>query len=43
MRLAPGKTDCRILDFIGEENIGVVASPTLFGLDPDAVTVEGLS
>lgn len=45
MRLSPntGKTDCRIIDFVDSTSrvSGVVAVPTLFGLDPASVDIEG--
>jgi ATP-dependent helicase IRC3 len=37
MRLHPGKTDCYVLDMIGNVERGVVTVPTLMGLDPDEV------
>ncbi|KAJ7630892.1 P-loop containing nucleoside triphosphate hydrolase protein [Roridomyces roridus] len=44
MRLSPdtGKTDCRIIDFVDSTSrvSGIVSIPTLFGLDPDAISVE---
>ncbi|KAF4605167.1 hypothetical protein EYR40_003950 [Pleurotus pulmonarius] len=44
MRLSPntGKTDCRIIDFVDSTSrvSGVVAVPTLFGLDPASVDIE---
>lgn len=46
MRLSPatGKQDCRIIDFVEaiDRVGGVISSPTLFGLDPDLLVVEGL-
>ncbi|KAF9496149.1 P-loop containing nucleoside triphosphate hydrolase protein [Pleurotus eryngii] len=45
MRLSPntGKTDCRIIDFVDSTSrvSGVVAVPTLFGLDPASVDIDG--
>ena len=45
MRLSPdtGKKDCRIIDFVDSTSrmSGIVSVPTLFGLDPDTVAVEG--
>lgn len=47
MRLSPktGKEDCRIIDFVDSTVRvgGVISTPTLFGLDPSEVDVEGLS
>ncbi|KAJ7634254.1 P-loop containing nucleoside triphosphate hydrolase protein [Mycena polygramma] len=44
MRLSPttNKTDCRIIDFVDSTNrvSGIMSVPTLFGLDPDAVSIE---
>ncbi|KAJ7783732.1 P-loop containing nucleoside triphosphate hydrolase protein [Mycena maculata] len=44
MRLSPGtgKKDCRIIDFVDSASrvSGIVSVPTLFGLDPDAVSIE---
>ncbi|KAJ7293530.1 P-loop containing nucleoside triphosphate hydrolase protein [Mycena rebaudengoi] len=44
MRLSPdtGKTDCRIIDFVDSTSrvSGIVSVPTLFGLDPDAISIE---
>ncbi|KAL8788788.1 MAG: hypothetical protein Q9213_001458 [Squamulea squamosa] len=34
MRLYPGKTNCHIIDMVATLNIGIVLTPTLFGLDP---------
>ena len=34
MRLYPGKTNCHVIDMVASLKIGVVATPTLFGLDP---------
>lgn len=45
MRLSPetGKTDCRIIDFVDSMTrvSGVVSIPTLFGLDPAEIDVDG--
>ncbi|KIK70935.1 hypothetical protein GYMLUDRAFT_185101 [Collybiopsis luxurians FD-317 M1] len=44
MRLSPdtGKKDCRIIDFVDSANrvSGVVATPTLFGLDPADLQID---
>jgi len=37
MRLHPGKTDCYVLDMMGNVERGIVTVPTLMGLDPDEV------
>jgi ATP-dependent helicase IRC3 len=45
MRLSPatGKEDCHIIDFVDTvKRIGVVSTPTLFGLEPDD-PIEGIS
>ncbi len=45
MRLSKetGKTDCRIIDFVDSMNrvLGVVSTPTLFGLDPGEIAIDG--
>ena len=45
MRLSPntGKANCRIIDFVDSSNrvSGVVSTPTLFGLEPSEITIEG--
>jgi len=47
MRLSPqtGKKDCRIIDFVDSSDRvnGVVCVPTLFGLDPGEMDVNGKS
>ncbi|KAJ7487550.1 P-loop containing nucleoside triphosphate hydrolase protein [Mycena galericulata] len=44
MRLSPatGKQDCRVIDFVDSASrvSGIVSVPTLFGLDPDTVSVD---
>ncbi|SCZ91483.1 BZ3500_MvSof-1268-A1-R1_Chr1-2g01439 [Microbotryum saponariae] len=37
MRKSPltGKTDCLIIDFVGNSTEGIVCTPTLFGIDPN--------
>lgn len=40
MRLHPGKADCHVIDMVASLEIGVVATPTLFGLDPAEVLNE---
>lgn len=46
MRLSPetGKKHCRIIDFVDSHTrvAGVVSTPTLFGLDPGEIDIEGL-
>ena len=46
MRLHHSKTNCHIIDLVSSLSTGIVTTPTLFGLDPDAavddVTVEEL-
>ena len=39
MRLYPGKANCHVIDMVGSLDVGVVTTPTLFGLDP-AETVK---
>ncbi|KAI1805225.1 P-loop containing nucleoside triphosphate hydrolase protein [Daldinia bambusicola] len=34
MRLHPDKKDCHIIDMVSSLSIGIVTTPTLFGLDP---------
>lgn len=34
MRLFPGKENCHIIDMVSSLEIGIVTTPTLFGLDP---------
>ncbi|KAK7064266.1 DEAD-box family helicase [Favolaschia claudopus] len=44
MRLSPAtsKSDCRIIDFVDSASrvSGIMSVPTLFGLDPDAVSID---
>ncbi|OTA63815.1 P-loop containing nucleoside triphosphate hydrolase protein [Hypoxylon sp. EC38] len=40
MRLHPGKTDCHIIDMVSSLAIGIVTTPTLFGLDPSELVQE---
>lgn len=40
MRLHPGKTNCHVIDIVASLKIGVVATPTLFGLDPSEILKE---
>ena len=45
MRRSPetGKKDCRIIDFVESTTrvTGVVSTPTLFGLDPGEISIDG--
>lgn len=41
MRLHPGKENCHVIDMVASLAIGIVTTPTLFGLDP-AEVVEGV-
>ncbi|CAF9930813.1 MAG: hypothetical protein ALECFALPRED_004734 [Alectoria fallacina] len=34
MRLYPGKDNCHIIDMVASLEVGIVTTPTLFGLDP---------
>ncbi|GAA5862480.1 hypothetical protein JCM1840_004196 [Sporobolomyces johnsonii] len=42
LHLSPdtGKTNCLVIDLVGYSSIGVVCTPTLFGIDPDEI-IEG--
>ncbi|KAI0152281.1 P-loop containing nucleoside triphosphate hydrolase protein [Hypoxylon sp. NC0597] len=40
MRLHAGKTDCHIIDMVSSLAIGIVTTPTLFGLDPSELVQE---
>lgn len=40
MRLHPGKTDCHVIDMVASLDVGVVTTPTLFGLDPTELVKE---
>lgn len=44
LRLSPhtGKTNCLLIDLVGNSSMGVVCTPTLFGIDPDTI-IEGAS
>ncbi|KAK7539472.1 putative mitochondrial ATP-dependent helicase irc3 [Phyllosticta citribraziliensis] len=37
MRLFPGKKDCHIIDMVAALQTGIFTTPTLLGLDPDAL------
>lgn len=45
MRQSPdtGKENCRIIDFVDSTTTvsGVVSTPTLFGLDPGEIDIDG--
>lgn len=40
LRLSPGKQDCHVIDMVASLKKGIVTTPTLFGLDPDAVVKD---
>ena len=40
MRLFPGKENCHIIDMVASLEVGVVTTPTLFGLDPAEIVDE---
>lgn len=40
MRLCPGKANCHVIDMVVSLEIGVVSTPTLFGLDPSELIKE---
>ncbi|KAG5518055.1 hypothetical protein PMAC_003241 [Pneumocystis sp. 'macacae'] len=40
MRLFPGKTDCHVIDMVGNVSHGILTVPTLFGLDPKEISNE---
>ncbi len=40
MRLHPGKANCHIIDMVASLKVGVVTTPTLFGLDPAEIIKE---
>ncbi|KAG4303927.1 hypothetical protein PORY_002671 [Pneumocystis oryctolagi] len=40
MRLFPGKTNCHVIDMVGNVLNGIVTIPTLFGLDPSEISHE---
>lgn len=46
LRLHAGKEDCHVIDMVASLEVGIVTTPTLFGLDPaelvDATDAEGL-
>ncbi|KAL8896595.1 MAG: hypothetical protein Q9192_002995, partial [Flavoplaca navasiana] len=40
MRIHPGKVNCHIIDMVASLTVGVVSTPTLFGLSPDEMVDE---
>ncbi|KAL8806165.1 MAG: hypothetical protein Q9200_005150 [Gallowayella weberi] len=40
MRLHPEKTNCHVIDMVASLNVGIVSTPTLFGLDPAEMVNE---
>lgn len=40
LRLNPGKVDCHIIDMVASLEVGIVTTPTLFGLDPAELVDE---
>ncbi|KAL4914130.1 P-loop containing nucleoside triphosphate hydrolase protein [Aspergillus aurantiobrunneus] len=40
LRLYPGKKDCHIIDMVATLDVGVISTPTLFGLHPDEVVKD---
>ncbi|KAL8847499.1 MAG: hypothetical protein Q9221_007454 [Calogaya cf. arnoldii] len=40
MRLYPGKVNCHIIDMVASLDVGIVSTPTLFGLSPDELVKE---
>ena len=40
LRLHPGKQDCHVIDMVASLDAGIVTTPTLFGLDPDALVKD---
>lgn len=40
MRLNPGKVNCHIIDMVASLEVGIVTTPTLFGLDPKELVNE---
>ncbi|KAL9114486.1 MAG: hypothetical protein Q9227_001567 [Pyrenula ochraceoflavens] len=37
LRLSPSKTDCLVIDMVSAASVGVITTPSLFGLDPDVL------
>ncbi|KAL9004894.1 MAG: hypothetical protein Q9188_002300 [Gyalolechia gomerana] len=40
MRLHPGKVNCHVIDMVASLTVGIVTTPTLFGLDPGEIVKE---
>lgn len=40
MRLHPGKMNCHVIDMVASLAVGIVTTPTLFGLDPGEIVKE---
>ncbi|KAL8832961.1 MAG: hypothetical protein Q9170_004621 [Blastenia crenularia] len=40
MRLYPGKSNCHVIDMVASLTVGIVTTPTLFGLDPGEIVQE---
>ncbi len=40
MRLHPGKANCHVIDMVASLAVGIVTTPTLFGLDPGEIVKE---
>lgn len=40
MRLHPEKANCHVIDMVSSLNVGIVSTPTLFGLDPGEIVEE---
>lgn len=40
LRLHPGKANCHIIDMVASLEVGIVTTPTLFGLDPGEMVKE---
>ena len=40
LRLNPGKSDCHVIDMVASLEVGIVTTPTLFGLDPAELVDE---
>ncbi|KAL8711984.1 MAG: hypothetical protein Q9220_003680 [cf. Caloplaca sp. 1 TL-2023] len=40
MRLSSGKANCHVIDMVASLDVGIVTTPTLFGLDPNEIVKE---
>ncbi|VBB77077.1 Putative ATP-dependent helicase IRC3 [Podospora comata] len=40
MRLHEGKENCHVIDMVASLDVGIITTPTLFGLDPDELVAE---